>query len=89
MTGDSVRGQVRSILKEKLQIELPDTTTDLLDNGSLDSLGFVELVYHIEERFGVTIDLASMDLDDFRTAESISAGIERLLDGRNAETPDR
>lgn len=37
---------------------------DLLTTGTIDSLGLLELVGALEERFGVTTDFSEMDPDD-------------------------
>lgn len=39
--------------------------TSFLDNGILDSLGFVQLVLHIEKAFGLRIDRAQLSRSNF------------------------
>ncbi len=39
--------------------------TDLLGSGILDSLGFIELIAHIEELTGTQLDLLDIDPDAF------------------------
>lgn len=58
---------------DKLQIEIPSPETDLLETGVLDSLGFVELLLHLEQDFGVTVALEQLDLHNFRSLERIAA----------------
>lgn len=58
---------------DKLQIEIPSPDTDLLETGVLDSLGFVELLLHLEQDFGVTVVLEQLDLHNFRSLERIAA----------------
>jgi methoxymalonate biosynthesis acyl carrier protein len=68
--------ELAMILHEQLHLELPDSATDLLATGLLDSLAFVSLLFAIEERFGVVVDVNELSLDDFRTLSSISAYIQ-------------
>lgn len=39
----------------------------------LDSLGFVELVLHLERKFGITIALDHVEIDNFRSIATIAA----------------
>lgn len=73
---------------DKLQIEIPSPETDLLETGVLDSLGFVELLLHLEQDFGVTVALEQLDLHNFRSLERIAAF---LLDaaGRPVESEEQ
>jgi D-alanine--poly(phosphoribitol) ligase subunit 2 len=58
---------------ESLHVELPSPETDLFETGVLDSLGFVELLLHLEQEFGVKMTLEQVDIDNFRTVERIAA----------------
>lgn len=73
--------QIATILESQLGIAVPSFDTDLLGNGLLDSLSFVELLAGLEQRFGVRIDIATLDLDDLRTIEKIGAFVDRHLAG--------
>jgi acyl carrier protein len=37
---------------------------DLLDSGVIDSIGTLELISAVEERFDITIDLEALDIED-------------------------
>ena len=56
-----------------LNLEIPSPETDLFETGVLDSLGFVELVLHLEQEFGVKVTLEQVELDNFRSVERIAA----------------
>jgi acyl carrier protein len=45
--------------------------TSFLDNGILDSLGFVQLVLHIEKTFGIRIDRAQLSRANFDSLAKI------------------
>jgi acyl carrier protein len=38
----------------------------------LDSLAFVQLLVSLEEEFGLEVNLAEMDLDDFSSVSSVA-----------------
>lgn len=66
---------------DSLHVEIPSPETDLFETGVLDSLGFVELVLHLEQEFGVKITLEQVEIDHFRSVERIAAF---LLNGSGA-----
>jgi acyl carrier protein len=72
-----VNEQVRAIFAQTLNIQVPSDETDLIDGGLLDSLALVELVVEVEQRFGVTIPFDTLDVDDFRSVNSIGGVIEK------------
>ena len=43
--------------------------TDLLTTGLLDSLGFVELLAHVEQATGREVDLSDADPSEFTTVQ--------------------
>jgi acyl carrier protein len=77
-----VNERVRAIFAETLRIQVPSDETDLIDRGLLDSLALVELVVEIEHRFGLSIPFDTLDVDDFRTVNSIGAVIDQTGGGR-------
>jgi acyl carrier protein len=46
--------------------------TDLLTEGILDSLAFVELLVFLESEYGCTIQLLDADPEEFSTARGLS-----------------
>lgn len=54
------------------------TTTDLIDDGILDSLDIVTLVTEINSEFDVTIPAEEIVPENFNSAEALMALIERL-----------
>ena len=46
---------------------------DLIENGLIDSLRFVEFVLLIAELSGRTIELDNVNIDEFRTIDAIHA----------------
>lgn len=63
---------VLELLTKEMQLPVPDVTTDLLDEGILDSLVFVDLIARLEEAFAFEIDLTELDIDQFRTVAQMA-----------------
>jgi len=84
-----VQRRIAAWFLESLHLEIPSPETDLLETGVLDSLGFVELVLHLEKEFGVKITLEHVEIDNFRSVERIAAfllngsGATQLAGGRS------
>jgi acyl carrier protein len=84
-----VEHRVLTILREGLDVEV-DPELDVIDSGLLDSLTFVDLVVRLEIAFDTTIDVESIELDDFRSARSIVGYLARhheIVDPPTAKTP--
>lgn len=71
-----VRERLTAFLRETLRIEVVATDEDLLETGRLDSLGLVELLYFLEQQFGVSIDVGALELEDLRSVDAISRLVE-------------
>ena len=54
------------------------TTSDLVDDGILDSLDIVTLVTEIDAEFDVTIPAEEIVPENFNSAEALMSLIERL-----------
>jgi len=63
---------VYAVLLERLMIIVPSPEVDLFETGLVDSIGLVELVLALEDRFGVSLPLENLELDDLRTVRSIA-----------------
>jgi len=82
-----VRLGIDSILRDRLRITVPTPTTDLLETGLLDSMGLVELIAAIEQRFEVVINLMDLDLDHVRTVHAINTLVESVLAAQRPIVP--
>ena len=67
--------RISEIFRDRLNLSVPSTDTDLLETGVLDSLSFVELLLQLESEFALTISLADLELDNFRSIARIAAFI--------------
>jgi D-alanine--poly(phosphoribitol) ligase subunit 2 len=79
--------QIIDLFARDLHVIVPSSEADLLQSGLLDSLGIVELLLRLEARFGVSLSLADLDVDDFRTVSSIAAVVAVRLP-RSTEIPN-
>jgi D-alanine--poly(phosphoribitol) ligase subunit 2 len=61
-----------ALFVESFHIEVPSPDTDLLETGILDSFQFVELLFQLEQEFGLRIKIDNIDLDDLRTLARIA-----------------
>ena len=67
--------RLAQLFREVLHVNVSTPQTDLIESGLLDSLALVELLFEIEQRFGVDLALEELDLESFRTLERLAAVI--------------
>jgi acyl carrier protein len=88
VTPDDVESAVIAILAKQLLLPPTEIAADarIADLG-LDSLGKVEAIFALEERFGIAVPFNANEPDqlefDFSSVPSIVAGVQRLI----AQTP--
>jgi D-alanine--poly(phosphoribitol) ligase subunit 2 len=58
-------------------IQVASPEIDLLETGLVDSIGLVELILELEERFGVSLPMETLEIDDFRSLYQIADLIAR------------
>jgi acyl carrier protein len=71
----TVQAEITALFTRDLNVEVPSPDTDLLETGRLDSVGMVELLIRLEERFGIRIPLENLEIDHFRSVAAIAAFI--------------
>lgn len=69
------------ILTNELNLEVRSADTLLLESGLLDSLGVVDLVYRLEQRFGVQISFDTLEPQDFQSVASLTRLVSSLTGG--------
>lgn len=62
-------------IRERLYIDVPDSETELLESGLIDSLAFVELLLIIADGFDVHVEVDDLDMQNFRSVRSIAVFI--------------
>jgi methoxymalonate biosynthesis acyl carrier protein len=69
---DDLTARVQQLFREALTMDVPSADTDLIETGRLDSLALVELLFALEQQFGVDLALGELDVENFRTVRRIS-----------------
>jgi acyl carrier protein len=75
-----VSDRVAALFAEKLSIDPPGVDVDLVEEGFLDSLMFVELVFGLEKIFGVRVPLERMEVSDLSSVRKIAAFVAARMD---------
>ncbi|MBS5009963.1 MAG: D-alanine--poly(phosphoribitol) ligase subunit DltC [Streptococcus mitis] len=74
-----MKSEVIEIIDELFMEDVSDMMDeDLFDAGVLDSMGTVELIVEIENRFDIRVPVTEFGRDDWNTANKIIAGIVEL-----------
>ena len=74
-----IKSEVIEIIDELFMEDVCDLMDeDLFDAGVLDSMGTVELIVEIENRFDIRVPVTEFGRDDWNTANKIIAGIVEL-----------
>ena len=77
-----VKAEVIEIIDELFMEDVSDMMDeDLFDAGVLDSMGTVELIVELENRFDIRVPVSEFGRDDWNTANKIIEGVTEL---RNA-----
>ncbi|MTR66970.1 D-alanine--poly(phosphoribitol) ligase subunit DltC [Streptococcus parasanguinis] len=74
-----VKSQVIEIIDELFMEDVSDMMDeDLFNAGVLDSMGTVELIVELENRFGIRVPVSEFGRDDWNTANKIVEGVTEL-----------
>ena len=74
-----IKSEVIEIIDELFMEDVSDMMDeDLFDAGVLDSMGTVELIVEIENRFDIRVPVTEFGRDDWNPANKIVAGITEL-----------
>lgn len=76
MSNRVVAERVRALLRELLVSDPPTDETDLIESGLLDSLALVELIAALEQEFGFSVQLDTLEIETFRSIDSIAGYVE-------------
>ena len=77
-----VKAEVLEIIDDLFMEDVSDMMDeDLFDVGVLDSMGTVELIVELENRFDIHVPVSEFGRDDWNTANKIIEGVTEL---RNA-----
>jgi len=81
---DDIRQQVRVIVAEQAMIDVEQVSPDsTMEDLGLDSLGLVEIVFAIEEQFGVSVPFNANEPNseefDISTVRAVEDGVIKLV----------
>jgi acyl carrier protein len=78
-----IKEQVRAFVTSNFYVADPTALKDeasLLDQGIIDSTGVLEVIFFIEETFGITVEDSEMLPDNLDSIERISNFVARKKD---------
>jgi D-alanine--poly(phosphoribitol) ligase subunit 2 len=79
---------IYAVLRERLMVIVGSADVDLFETGLVDSIGLVELILALEDRFGINLPMENLEIDDLRTVRKIADLVVRFSvvpDGRVVE----
>jgi acyl carrier protein len=81
MEHHGVHQKLTELFAKKLNLEVSSANTDLVETGLLDSLALVELLAQLEETFGLSVSTDDLELENFRSMDSIARFVARRAAG--------
>ncbi len=77
----SERDRIRSFIQDSFFLDAIDDDASFLANGTLDSLGIMQLVAFVESEFGVKVGEADLVPDNFDSVARVASYVERARAG--------
>jgi acyl carrier protein len=74
---EKLRAKILEIFLECFDTRVASADVDLLEARLVDSLRIVDLVFELEQRFGVTLDFEELEIEDFRTVSRLAERLRR------------
>jgi acyl carrier protein len=68
--------RVRRSVLTALDLQVPSDSADMIESGLIDSLALVTLIADIEDEFKIDLPLHDLDIDLFRSIETIAAFLD-------------
>jgi acyl carrier protein len=72
MTEQEITARIQHIFEQAFNVSAPAPQTDIIDAALIDSVALVAFLFEIEKQFGIEMPLESLEIDEFRTIESIA-----------------
>ncbi|MFT3768681.1 MAG: acyl carrier protein [Minicystis sp.] len=72
-----VEQRIGKILSQDMALEVPSSDTNLIGEGLIDSMTFIDLLQRLEGEFGIRFQLDELDLDQFRTIAQMASFVSR------------
>lgn len=71
----TAESRIHRIFLDVLQLDV-GVDTEVVEGELLDSLGFVQLLVELEKEFGIEVDIAELELEDFGSVGRIARYVE-------------
>ena len=75
---DNIEAEIYGYIDKRFPALAPATADTALLDGAIDSLGFLELIMFLGERFGISMDDDSFDFQELATPASLVAFVSRV-----------
>jgi methoxymalonate biosynthesis acyl carrier protein len=72
MSDQILYDQIAAFFSESLNLTVSSPSEDLFETGALDSMAFVDLVMHLEQKFDIRISADELEPDNFRSIVKIA-----------------
>ena len=77
MTEQEIRDQVRAFVGRFVRGHDLGDAEDIFATGFVNSMFAMQLVQFVESDFGITVESADLELDNFRRIDAITALVQR------------
>ena len=85
MTANHLNTQIREFILEKFPLarkrQLQDTDA-LLETGILDSLGVLDLVGYVEQKFSIVVEDEELVPENFQSVDTLASYVQRKTNER-------
>ncbi len=78
--------QILQIFADVIFIEVTSNDLNLIEEGLLDSLVFVDLIMSLQERFQIELSIADLEFEQFQSVRHIANYMSQQLDPGGAES---
>jgi acyl carrier protein len=83
---ESTREEVRHYLLENIESAELDNDEDMFESGLVNSLFAIQLMTFLENKFKIKVTMDDLDMDNFKSVNSIFSFVESKQSGKSHET---
>jgi methoxymalonate biosynthesis acyl carrier protein len=83
---ESTREEVRHYLLENIESAELDNDEDMFESGLVNSLFAIQLMTFLENKFKIKVTMDDLDMDNFKSVNSIFSFVESKQSGKSYET---
>lgn len=82
METNAIRENIRAYILQNVTLDELDNDLEIFNDGLVSSLFAIELMTFIEKHFAVKITMEDLDLDNFKSVDSITQFVECKISRR-------